>query len=124
MFTIATATVTNSINNTTVGEFLVLLIALGTVTTMIIKISNHVNELKREIERINDKLRSKTEKLNYKINTLAITARDKQDLNSSRLDDVENYLAKNHNFNIRQNNPKTHSGANFLENLENIDIDI
>lgn len=110
-----------NINNTALGEFLVLVIGLGSVVTMIVKVSNYQNDLKRDFDKSMDKVNNKLDKLNFKINTLAITAKTKQDLNSSRITTVEKFLEKNAGYSIRVDLPTTHSGADFLESLENLD---
>lgn len=114
---------TISINSTTVGEFFVFVIGLGTVITMIIKVSNYQNDLKREMEKKTDQLKNRVEKLNFKINTLAITAKSKQDLNAARINNIEKFLEKNHGYAIREDLPTANSGADFLESLDNLDRD-
>lgn len=86
---------------------------MGTLGGMLFKVSNRLNDTKRDLEKAIDKSFYKTDRLENKVNEvilkldtrlseLIIVLKFTQDKNSSRIKDIENFLHKNHQYGIKE----------------------
>lgn len=94
------------------SETIVLLVGLGTLGGMIIKVSNSLNNTKRDLEKLiekgeirheknNAKIEQISEKTNAKIEQIVVVMKFKHDQNADRITNIENFLSSKHNYGIR-----------------------
>ena len=99
-------------DNLLFSEMVVLLVGMGTLTGMLLKVSNKLNDTKRELERsiekgeirherTNAKIDQINEKTNAKIENVVVVFKFKHDQNADRLTNIENFLSSKHNYGIR-----------------------
>lgn len=94
------------------SETIVLLVGLGTLGGMIIKVSNSLNNTKRDLEKLIErgeiryektsaKIEQISEKTNARIEQIVVVMKFKHDQNADRITNIENFLSSKHNYGIR-----------------------
>ena len=85
------------------SETIVLLVGLGTLGGMIIKVSNSLNNTKRDLEKLIErgeiryektsaKIEQISEKTNARIEQIVVVMKFKHDQNADRITNIENFL--------------------------------
>lgn len=88
-------------DNLLFSEMVVLLVGMGTLTGMLLKVSNKLNDTKRELERSIEKGEIRHEKTSAKIEQIVVVMKFKHDQNADRITNIENFLSSKHNYGIR-----------------------